>query len=130
MDEVNLWGLRLIYIANIFVAGIVGGLSLFAPATAAQTVFGGAAPASSITRIVGSFWLAITILSVAGLFAPLRMSPVLLVQLLYKGLWLVVVALPVLTKGNAATLPTGMAWFFLVWVLVLPFVIPWRYLLG
>ena len=50
--------------------------------------------------------------------------PILLVQLIYKSIWLIVVALPAIR--NQAKFPEGMAFFFVVWVLVLPFVIPWK----
>jgi hypothetical protein len=48
---------------------------------------------------------------------------ILVLQLIYKGTWLLVVALPAIKSQQAY--PTGMAGFFLVWVLVLPLVIPW-----
>jgi hypothetical protein len=58
-----------------------------------------------------------------GLWRPFIFSPVLLLQLIYKGSWLLVVAIPGIK--NNQPYPSGMAIFFLVWVLVLPFVIPW-----
>jgi hypothetical protein len=45
------------------------------------------------------------------------------VQLIYKTTWLLIVALHAIR--NNKPYPTGMALFFLIWVLVLPFVIPW-----
>ena len=39
--------------------------------------------------IVGGFWTSIMLLSILGLRAPLTYSPVLLLQLIYKTLWLV-----------------------------------------
>ena len=44
-------------------------------------------------------------------------------KLIYKGSWLLVVAIPAL-KSNEQ-FPMGIAVFFLIWCLVLPFVIPW-----
>lgn len=44
--------------------------------------------------IVGALWTGILVLSLLGLREPLRYSPVLLLQLIYKSLWLVIYALP------------------------------------
>ena len=73
-------------------------------------------------------WGGIFLLSIVGLFLPEQMSLVLLFQLTYKGSWLLIVAVPAIRAGEAY--PRGMAGFFLVWVVVLPFVIPWRQLFG
>jgi hypothetical protein len=115
--------LKLIYIANIIVAGWISITSIFYPKTAAQTIFQNAYPTTDVIRLVGCLWLSIAILSALGLWRPISFSPILLVQLIYKGTWLLVVAIPAIKNQQAY--PSGMAAFFLVWVLVLPFIIPW-----
>jgi hypothetical protein len=115
--------IKLIYIANIIVAGWIGITSLFFPKLSSATIFQNLYQTTDIIRLVGCLWLAIAILSVLGIWRPLTFSPVLLLQLIYKGSWLLVVAIPAI-KNNQAY-PSGMATFFLAWVLVLPFVIPW-----
>ncbi len=116
--------LKLIYVANILVAGWISISSLFYPHTAQATVFSNDFAYSEAIRLVGALWGAIFILSVLGLFYPMQMSLVLLFQLIYKSSWLIFAALPALLNQQAY--PRGMAVFFLVWVLVLPWVIPWR----
>jgi hypothetical protein len=74
-------------------------------------------------RLVGSLWLAIAALSILGLWKPLVYAPVLLLQLMYKGSWLLKVALPAVYQRKE--FPKAMTVFFLIWVFVLPFVIPW-----
>ena len=120
--------LRLVYVANVVVAGQIGLSALFAPARAAATVFQGAVTPSEGLRVVGALWLAIAVLSAAGVLSPRPLSAVLLLQLVYKGSWLLVAGLPALRAGTAY--PRGMFWFFAAWVAVLPWVIPWRYLAG
>lgn len=115
--------LKIIYIANIIVAGWISTTSLISPQKSALTVFQNAYQPTEVIRLVGCLWLAITVLSILGLWRPISFSPILLVQLIYKGTWLIVVALPAIR--NNQPYPTGMALFFLIWVLVLPFVIPW-----
>ena len=116
-------GIKIIYLANILVAGWISITSLFYPRTAQLTIFSNAFDYSESIRLVGALWAAIFILSVLGLFFPEKMSLVLLFQLVYKSTWLVFVALPAIFHRQAY--PKGMAFFFLIWVAVLPFVIPW-----
>ena len=120
--------LYVVYIANIVVAGWISLTSLFAPEKARQSVFEGTIAFSDSIRLVGALWFAIFILSILGLFFPRQMQLVLLLQVIYKGTWLLVVALPLWRQG--LPYPSGMAGFFLVWVLVLPWVIDWGYLFG
>jgi hypothetical protein len=129
--------LRSIYIANIIVAGTVGWMSLFAPSRAARIVFSGTTEPNIPMGIVGSFWLTIALLSVVGLFSPVRFSIVLLLQLIYKSLWLLAlaeplpwrIAVPAILAGKPASIPIGMAIFFIIWVIILPFAIPFRSIL-
>ena len=115
--------LKIVYIANIIVAGWISITSVFNPKHSAVTVFQNAYQPTEVIRLVGCLWLAIAILSILGLWRPLTFSPVLLLQLIYKGTWLLVVALPAIK--NNQPYPSGMATFFLIWCLVLPFIIPW-----
>jgi hypothetical protein len=115
--------MKLVYIANIIVAGSIGISSLVSPKLSAATIFQHAYPTTDTIKLVGCLWLAIALLSVFGLWRPLLFSPVLLLQLIYKGTWLLAVAAPAIK--NNQNYPSGMAVFFLVWVVALPFVIPW-----
>lgn len=117
-----------VYVANIMVAGWISITSLFFPKTAQTTVFNNAFAYSEAIRLVGALWGAIFLLSVLGLFFPWQMSLVFLFQFIYKGSWLLVAALPALLNGQPY--PKGMALFFLIWVVLLPFVIPWETLFG
>jgi hypothetical protein len=117
-----------VYAANVLVAGWIGISSLFFPDTAARTVFQQAYPPGEAMRLVGCLWLAIAVLSGLGLWRPGPFAAVLVLQLVYKATWLLVVAGPASRAGQPY--PTGMAAFFVVWVVVLPFVIPWRVLLA
>jgi hypothetical protein len=115
--------IKIVYVANIIVAGWISITSVFFPKTAAVTVFQNAYQPTEVIRLVGCLWLSIAIISVLGLWRPISFSPIFLVQFIYKGTWLLVVALPALKDKQHY--PSGMALFFLIWVLVLPFVMPW-----
>jgi hypothetical protein len=115
--------MKLVYLANIIVADWISLTSMFAPRIAVATIFSNVYPGSDVIRLVGCLWLGIAVLSVLGLFRPVTFAPVFLIQLIYKGSWLLLVALPAIRAGE--NYPSGMAAFFLIWVLVLPWVMPW-----
>ena len=116
------------YTANILVAGWISITSLFFPERALHSVFENQLAYSDAIRLVGALWGAIFILSILGLFWSQQMVLVLLFQLIYKSTWLLVVALPAYWQQQPY--PHGMAVCFAIWVVVLPFVIPWRSLFG
>lgn len=118
--------MKLIYVANIIVAGWIGIASLFFPTYSAKIIFAGTYTSSPLIQLVGALWLSIALLSIAGLWYPITFSPVLLLQLIYKSSWLIFVCVPALL--NNKPYPGGMALFFIIWIIVLPFVIPWKYL--
>ena len=120
--------LKMMYVANILLAGWISISSLFFPARAALTVFENNFAYSEAIRLVGALWWGIFLLSILGLFFPKQMSLILLFQLIYKGSWLIVAAVPAII--NQQPYPKGMAVCFLIWVVILPFVIPWRTLFG
>jgi hypothetical protein len=80
--------------------------------------------------LVGALWLAILVLSILGLFHPLRYSAVLLLQLIYKSVWLGVYVVPRLYRRELAAVPWGITSCFALIVIVWPFLIPWACLLG
>lgn len=116
--------LRVLYILNILVAGQIAFSSMFQPEKAAATIFAGAYENTDVIRLVGCLWLSIAVISVLGLWKPVTFSPILLVQFIYKGTWLLLVAFP--AHKAAMNYPKGMAGFFVVWVIVIPFIIPWK----
>lgn len=118
--------MKIVYLANVVVAGWISITSLFTPKTAQHTIFEDTFEYSEAIRLVGALWWAIFILSILGLFFPKPMSLVLVFQLIYKSSWLLFACLPAVLNHHAY--PKGMAVFFILWVLVLPFVIPWRFL--
>lgn len=116
--------MKLMYLANILVAGWISITSLLFPKTAYHSIFTSAFEFSESFRLVGALWFAIFIISLLGLFYPKEMSLIFLFQLIYKSTWLIVAAIPAIL--NSTPYPKSMALFFLAWVIILPFVIPWN----
>ena len=80
--------------------------------------------------LVGSLWTGIMLLSLLGMWEPVRLSPVLVLQVIYKSLWLLVYALPLMMRREWQRIPCGITISFVAIVIVWPWLIPWRYLLG
>ena len=91
--------LILVYIANIVLTGVVGSISLFATSSAPRYVFNDAYELNDSMRVIGSFWIAIGIVSLMGLFRPMKFCPILVVQIIYKGLFLIVEVIPKLARN-------------------------------
>ncbi len=97
------WGwLKGTYIATIIIAGSFGLGIIFLPSTATALLGISCAPVTF--GIVGSVFLAFALLSVLGLRNPLKFVPILLLQLAYKSIWLLGVALPLAIQDR---LPDG-----------------------
>ena len=118
--------LLLPYVFNIAVLVPVGLTTLLGGPEAQRRLFLGKYPDSvGIRTILGSLWTALLIGSVIGLFYPVSMSPLLLVQVIYKTLWWLVFVLPRLVCGRSGEIHWGIAGVFIFTVLTYPWVIPW-----
>jgi hypothetical protein len=70
-----------------------------------------------------------SLLSILGVFRPLKMLPIILFMVTYKSLWLLAVAYPLWAAGKLAGSPVeGMARIF-VWIPVALLAVPWKYVL-
>lgn len=94
------WGwLRLMYIYTIVGAGGFGVGVLAIPDTM-RSLFGWPSQDPIVFGVTGSVYLSFALLSILGLWSPLRFSPILLLQLSYKVIWFIAVVLPLLVTGN------------------------------
>lgn len=76
-----------------------------------------------------SMFASYSLLSILGVFRPLKMLPLMLFMVIYKSIWLLFVAYPLWAAGQLAGTPTeGMARIF-IWVWVAIVAIPWKYVL-
>ena len=90
------WGwLKFMYIYTIIGAGGFGLGIIFAPGKIGAA-FGWPKQDPIVLGITASVYLSFAILSILGLRSPLKFSPVLLLQLCYKAIWLIGVILPLL----------------------------------
>ena len=123
--------LHVAYTLNILVLIPVVLLALLGGEAGNRRVFQDKFPESEGTRtIVGSLWTAILVGSCIGLFHPIQMSPILILQVVYKSVWLLVFVAPRLAAGRGREVPWGVTIVFLVVVVSYPWIIPWLLLFG
>ena len=74
-------------------------------------------------------WGSYALLSLLGIFHPLKMLPLVLFEILYKVVWLIIVAYPLWSTHQLANSPAKEMTNAFLWV-VLPIVaMPWKYAL-
>jgi hypothetical protein len=100
-QEINVrWSwLKGMYIYTIVGAGAFGLGILTVPAFM-QSTFGWPTQDPIIFGVSGSVFLAFALLSILGLRAPLKFSPLLLLSLCYKVIWFAAVFAPLVITGN------------------------------
>lgn len=72
-------------------------------------------------------WASYSVLSILGIIQPLKMLPIVMLEILYKMIWLILVAYPLWMSNQLAGSPAeGMTNVFLL--VALPILaMPWRY---
>jgi hypothetical protein len=119
------------YLFNILILVPIGLMTLFGGARGGQIACEGKFPESEGFRtILGSLWTAILIGSLLGLIYPVAMSPLLLIQTIYKTLWLLVYVVPRLASGRSRQVPRGISLTFSAIVVSYPWAIPWTQILA
>ena len=113
--------LRILLLRAVYLLNFVGLGSMVWPA-----IVNHRGPWEPYHAVALCFWAALSTLMGVGLIHPLRMLPVVFMQLLYKSLWLAIVALPMWTAGRSPEFNDAMV----AGVVVDLFVIPWPYLIA
>jgi hypothetical protein len=74
-------------------------------------------------------WAAFATLAFLGILYPLKMIPILLLEIFYKLLWLAIVAYPLWSKDQlVGSNAEGITYAFL-WVMLPIVIMPWRYVI-
>ena len=77
-----------------------------------------------------SFWAAFSMLAILGVLHPLKMIPLLLLQISYKLIWLIIVAFPLYTANHlTGSSAQALAEVNLKSIVIDLLVIPWPYVL-
>ncbi len=117
VPRINIYLLRLVYVLMFFVLG----------RTTWSHVLSHKGPWDPANAIAWCVWTAFASLALLGIFRPLKMLPILLLEIFYKVLWLFLVAYPLWSKGTLAGSPAEDTTSAFVWVLLPIVAVPWAY---
>ena len=87
-------------------------------------------PLPLMEGVAFSFYAGLSTLSVLGLRYPLKMVPLLFLQLFYKSVWLLAVAIPLSAAGSLAPDAAGAVKPFVIGAVLDILVIPWPYVVA
>jgi hypothetical protein len=74
-------------------------------------------------------WASYSLLSIIGVFQPLKMLPLVLFEILYKIVWLIIVAYPLWSANQLSGSPAEAMTYAFLWVLLPIVATPWKYVL-
>jgi len=86
----------------------------------------GGADRPMMDGVVDAMLCAMQLLAIIGLFSPVRMLLVMLFDILWKALWVGIIALPLVVRGEV-TPGVAETLFACAWVLPFVVIVPWRY---
>jgi hypothetical protein len=117
VPKINIYVLRLMFFLMIIFLGKASWTHIF-------TFKGNWIPESAMAWCI---WASYSVLAILGIIHPLKMLPIVMLEIFYKLLWLIIVAYP-LWKSNQLTGSSaeGMTNAFL-WVLLPIIAMPWKY---
>jgi len=103
-------------------------LILFGVGSMALPALTGPTPLDPLDAVAFGFWGALALLAAVGLRYPLRMVPLIMVQLVYKTIWLLAVAVPLWRAGAPFDPETaGFTRAMVIGVVADLIVMPWGY---
>ena len=115
--RINIYLLRFLYALMFFMLG----------QTTWTGIFTHEGPWDPNKAVAWSVWTAFATLAGLGILHPLKMLPILLLEIFYKILWLALVAYPLWSKGTlGGSTAEGITMVFFPVFLVI-FIIPWGY---
>ena len=119
VSKFRLYLMRVLYLLNFVMLGLQVWPELINPDK----------PMAPLVGVAFSFWAALSTLSGLGIRYPLKMLPMLILQLFYKSVWLLAVALPLWSAGRLDS-ASELTRIFVGGVVVDILVIPWPYVLS
>jgi hypothetical protein len=115
--NINIYLLRLIYVLMFFWLGKITW-------THVLTHQGPWNPTEAVSWCV---WTAFATLAGIGIIRPVKMLPIVLLEIFYKVLWLILVAYPLWSEGTLAGSPAEEITSQFLWVILPIVAVPWGY---
>ena len=114
---INIYLLRLLYILMFFVLGKETWTHILTHQ----------GPWDPIDAVAWCVWTAFATLAGLGIIRPLKMLPIVLLEIFYKLLWLGLIAYPLWSKGTMAGSPAEEISSQFLWVILPIVAVPWGY---
>ena len=114
---INIYLLRLLYILMFFVLGKETWTHILTHK----------GPWEPIDAVAWCVWTAFATLAGLGIIRPLKMLPIVLLEIFYKVFWLVLVAYPLWSRGGLVGSPAEAITSEFLWVLLPIAAVPWGY---
>ncbi|WP_431478556.1 hypothetical protein [Massilia eburnea] len=116
--RINIYLLRLLYALMFFMLGQTTWTEIL-------THQGQWEPNKAVAWTV---WTAFATLAGLGLLRPVKMLPIILLEILYKVMWLAIVAYPLWSRGELAGSPAESTAYAFLGVLLAIIAVPWGYI--
>ena len=113
----NIYLLRLLYVLMFFVLG----------KDTWTHILTHKGPWDPTGAVVWCVWTAFATLAGLGILRPLKLLPIILLEVFYKVLWLLIVAYPLWAKGTLWTSPAADITGSFLWVVLPIIALPWGY---
>lgn len=123
MDEV---GKVRIYLLRAMYAFIAFGLGV----TTLPDIVSGSGQSADSDTVINAILMGFCLLSLLGVKYPLKMLPVLLLELVWKVFWLLVYALPMYLNNSLDEYAQELVFACAMGVILTPLVLPWGYLIA
>jgi len=117
VPNINIYLLRLLYVLMFFVLGKETWTHIL-------THQGPWEPTNAVAWCV---WTAFATLAGIGIIRPVKMLPIVLLEIFYKVMWLILVAYPLWSKGTLAGSPAEGITSSFLWVILPIVAVPWEY---
>jgi hypothetical protein len=114
---INIYLLRTVYL----LAGV------FVTAESWYEIFTHEGSWNHIRGVAVAVWASYPLLCLLGVFKPLKLLPIMVFIVLYKSIWMAVVAIPMWRAGTLVGSPAEEMARVFMWVPLALFVVPWGY---
>ena len=115
--RINIYLLRLLYILMFFVLG----------KDTWTHILTHKGPWNPTDAVVWCVWTAFATLAGLGIIRPVKMLPIVLLEIFYKVLWLILVAYPLWSSGTLAGSPAEAIATPFLWVILPIVAVPWGF---
>ena len=124
-DHVRYEGVRPI---NIYLLRLIYALMLlFVGSDSWMSIINHQGSWDHVRAVAFCVWAAYSTISVLGVIRPLRMLPIILFAIVYKSIWLTIVALPLWQANALAGSPAEEMTYVFLWIPIYFIAMPWKY---